>query len=100
MFAAGDGVSVPLPVESYLIHTSGSETARNEAFAFREDACRPLPLVGRGKGWGALSRKLYERQIDAWRDIKKNGCPEPMDTLPDGKAFPPPLTPPHEGEGS
>ncbi len=73
----------PPPLGGYQFHTSGSETARNEAFAFREDACRPLPLVGRGKGWGALSRKLYERQIDAWSDIKKNGCPEPMDTLPD-----------------
>ena len=72
----------------------GEGTAEMTAWIGRQDVYKR-----QGKGWGALSRKRYERQIDAWSDIKKNGCPEPMNSLPAGKAFPPPLTPPHEGEG-
>ena len=60
----------------------------------------PLPLVGRGEGWGGtafpLGRKVINfRQLFLLMSLQENiylsdGC---------GLPAPPPLTPPHQGEG-
>ena len=59
----------------------------------------PLPLVGRGKGWGALSQPNAEAaQASKWPSSHLSvPVQESFQRMPE--LCPPPLTPPHEGEG-
>ncbi|ALV27366.1 hypothetical protein APZ00_10090 [Pannonibacter phragmitetus] len=50
-----------LALEGAGIHTSASETARSDVSDLWQDLSAPLPLVGRGKGWGALSLQAFEK---------------------------------------
>jgi hypothetical protein len=40
-----------------------SETARSDASFLWQGLSAPLPLVGRGKGWGALSLQEFEKSV-------------------------------------
>ena len=95
----GLSAPVPLRLEATGFTFQVRKLPAMRRLLFGRTLAAPLPLVGRGEGWGALSRKLYERQIDAWSGIKTNGCPEPMDTLADGEAFPPTPNPSPRGGG-